>query len=81
MRFLQDGDPSQNSTKAQRALQNVRALLFRIPARSPHLSSIENIFNILSAKLERDALRKQTTHETFEQLSDIVEKTQILNPS
>ena len=50
MRFLQDGDPSQNSTKAQRALQDVGALLFRIP--------IENISNIVSPKLEQDTLRK-----------------------
>ena len=75
MRFLQDRDPSQNSTKAQRALQDVGTLLFRIPARSPDLNPIENIFTIVSAKLERDALRKQITHETFEQFSDRVEKT------
>ena len=50
MRFLQDGHPSQNSTKAQRALQDVGALLFRIP--------IENISNIVSPKLEQDTLRK-----------------------
>ena len=75
MRFLQDGDPSQNSTKAQRALQDVGALLFRIPARSPDLNPIENIFNIVSAKLERDALRKQIKHKTFDQFFDRVEKT------
>ena len=59
MRFLQDGDPSQKKPKTQRALQDVGALLFKIPARSPDLNPIENIFNIVSAKLERDALRKQ----------------------
>ena len=75
MRFLQDGDPSQNSTKVQRALQDVGALLFRIPARSPDLNPIENIFNIVSAKLERDALLKQIKHKTFEQFFDRVEKT------
>ena len=75
MHFLQDGDPSQNSSKAQTALQDVGALLFRIPARSPDLNPIENIFNIVSAKMEWDALRKQITHGTFEQFSDRVEKT------
>ena len=40
-----------------------------------YLSPIENIFNIVFTKLERDALRKQITHETFEQFSDRVEKT------
>ena len=29
----------------------------------------------MSAKLKRDALRKQITHETLEQFSDRVEKT------
>ena len=56
-------------------MSDVGALLFRIPARSPDLNPIEHIFNIVSAKLERDALRKQITHETFKQFSRTAEKT------
>ena len=61
--------------KAQRALPDFGALLFRIAVCSPDLNPIENVFNIVSAKLERDALRKQITDETFEQFSNRVEKT------
>ena len=76
MRFLQDGDPSQDSAVAQKTMSDVGDLLFRIPAGSPDLNPIEKkIFNIVSAKLEREALRKQITHETFKQFSRRVEKT------
>ena len=72
MHFLQDGDPSQNSTVGQKAM--IGALLFRILTCSPDLNPIENIFNIVSTKLERDTLDKQITHETFKQFSRGVEK-------
>ena len=75
MRFLQDDDPIQNSVVAQKATGDIGALLFRILARSPDLNPIENIFKIVSAKLKRDALRKQITHETFKQFSRRVEKS------
>lgn len=75
MRFLQDGDPSQNSGVAKKALSDIGALLFKIPPRSPDLNPIENIFGVVSANLERDALTKEITHETFEQFSTRVEKT------
>ena len=74
-RFLQDGDPSQNSLVARKALDEVGAQLFKIPARSPDLNPIENLFNLVSAKLEKDALRKQITYETFEQFSRRVQRT------
>lgn len=75
MRFLQDDDPIQNSVVAQKVIGDIGALLFRILARSPDLNPIENIFKFVSAKLKRDALRKQITHETFEQFSRRVEKS------
>lgn len=74
-RFLQDGDPSQNSALAKTALSEVGALLFKIPPRSPDINPIENLFNVVSAKLEKDALDKQITHETFDQFSNRVERT------
>ena len=57
---------------------DVGALLFRIHARSPYLNPIENIINIMSAKLERDALRKQIIHGTFKQFSRRAEKKKTL---
>ena len=43
IRSLQDGDPSQNSAVAQKAMSDVDTLLFRIPTCSPDLNPIENI--------------------------------------
>ena len=65
MRILQDGDPSHNSAAVQKAMSAVGALLFRIPARSHDLNPMENIFNIVSAKSDREALCKKNKHETF----------------
>jgi len=74
-RFLQDGDPSQNSAAARSAFEDVGALLFKIPPRSPDINPIENVFHLVSKKLEKQALRKQITYETFEDFSERVRKT------
>ena len=43
--FLQDGDPSQNSKKAQLSLLSVGARKFTIPPRSPDINPIENVLS------------------------------------
>ena len=65
-RILQDGDPSQNSKRARDELfrQNIR--LFSIPARSPDLNPIENLFNQVRVKIKTDSLQKQLQRETKE---------------
>ena len=65
--FLQDGDPSQNSALAHLAIDFVGGKLFQIPARSPDLNPIENIFHIVSKQLHNDAQQKNITKESFEQ--------------
>lgn len=54
--FLQDGDPSQNSLVAKKALQRAKAKLFPIPARSPDLNPIENVFHLTNNELKRTAM-------------------------
>ena len=44
-RILQDNCPVQNSAAARRALQRNNVSSFQIPARSPDLNPIENLFN------------------------------------
>jgi len=63
--FVQDGDPSQNSARVRRALSRINATIQQIPARSPDLNPIENIFHILGNRLNEDALRLNIEHETF----------------
>ena len=67
--FLQDNDPSQNSATAREALKEVKAYQFKIPARSPDLNPIENIFHIASKKIKRDGKRLNITKENFSQFS------------
>lgn len=73
--FLQDGDPSQNSALAKEAMDIVGCRLFKIPPRSPDLNPIENAFNNIRKKLNRDAIDQKITNETFEQFCYRVKKT------
>ena len=65
--FLQDGDPSQNAACVKRALNKMRAKMFGIPPRSPDLSPIENLFNLVRDELNEQALKYNITRETFRQ--------------
>ena len=78
--FLQDGDPSQNSRKAQDAIAAVGARKFAIPARSPDLSPIENVFHNVKRQLQDDALSKRITKESHSQFCARVKQT-LLNYS
>ena len=55
--FVMDNDPSQRSKLASNALEEVGAELVEIPARSPDLNAIENLFNIIKCNLRQEALR------------------------
>ena len=73
--FLQDGDPSQNSRKANNAMYKMGPQKFNIPARSPDLNSIENVFNYVRTKVHEESLNRNITFENFEECSDRVKKT------
>ena len=85
--FVQDNDPSQNSAVAKEALAEVNAWQFKIPARSPDLNPIENIFHLVSKQIKSDAKKFHIESETFSQFShrckrvlenfptDIIDKT------
>ena len=73
--FLQDGDPSQNSRMAQDAMDAIPCRLFKIPARSPDLNPIENVFHLLEKQLRKDAIEKNISKETFQQFCCRIKKT------
>ena len=50
--FVMDNDPSQTSAMAMKAIGDQGAQLFCIPARSPDLNPIENVFHIVKSNLE-----------------------------
>ena len=72
-RFIMDNDPCQTSKKSLHALSEVEAELHRIPARSPDLNPIENIFHLIKKKLAKQALNLQIEKESFEEF-----KTRVL---
>ena len=66
MFFLQDGDPSQNSAVAYEALNSIGASIIAIPARSPDLNPIENIFHRVKQNLRKEAIVKKKTNESYD---------------
>ena len=73
--WVQDGDPSQNSARAKRAMSRANAVLLSIPARSPDINRIENIFRLVSQKLRLDALELGIQFESYKQFEERVIKT------
>ena len=64
--FVMDNDPSQTSAKAKRALRSVNASMHVIPARSPDLNPIENLFNIARKQINAEVKDKNITNETWD---------------
>ena len=80
-RVLIDGDPSQNSKKALQAIRRIGARPFKIPARSPDLNPIENLFHLARNKLHRQARTRKITNESKEEFVLRVSNTlQSFNP-
>ena len=74
-KWLQDGDPSQNSAAAKKAMREVNSDLFSIPPRSPDINPIENFFNLVRRRLETDAITREITKETYEEFESRVKRT------
>lgn len=74
-RILMDGCPRQNSKAGLEAIRNVSAIVMSIPARSPDLNPIENIFGQVSTILENQAVERDITNETFKEFSARVKDT------
>ena len=73
-RMLQDGDPSQNSKKAQNEMDRANIKLFKIPARSPDLNPIENLFNQVRRSIKQDSLRQMMNRESKKKFTQRVKK-------
>ena len=73
--FLQDGDPSQNSALAMNAVADVGGEMFAIPARSPDLNPIENLFHLCKRRLRNDAIQKQLEEESYTDFIQRIKRT------
>ena len=63
-----DNDPCHTSKKSLHALSKVEAELHRIPACSPDLNPIENIFHLIKKKLAKQALNLQIKKDRLRNL-------------
>jgi transposase len=56
-----DNDPSQTSKAARKAMGKIEAEFHKIPATSPHLNPIENLFHLIRKSLENEAIANNIT--------------------
>ncbi len=63
-RVLQDGDPSQNSALSKKETNRLGLKIFSIPARSPDLNPIENLFNQVRMEIKKQSLQNVIQRES-----------------
>ena len=68
---LQDGDPVQKSKQSRLAYDALKCSIFDIPARSPDLNPIENLFHNVRRELFKQAKERRIEKETYD---DFVER-------
>ena len=73
--ILQDGDPVQKSKQARLAYDEVRCSIFDIPARSPDLNPIENLFHNVRRELFKQAKEQRIEKETYDEYAARVMET------
>ena len=65
--FVMDNDPSQTSAAAKKALQSIGVDMQIIPARSPDLNPIENLFHIVRKNIEAEILEKNIIYQSWDE--------------
>lgn len=73
--ILQDGDPVQKSKQARLAYDAVGCSIFDIPARSPDLNPIENVFHNVRRELFKQAKEQRIEKETYDEYAARVMET------
>lgn len=73
--ILQDGDPVQQSKQARLAYDELRCSIFDIPARSPDLNPIENLFHNVRRELHQQARKRRIEKESYDEYVVRVTKT------
>ena len=70
--FVMDNDPSQTSAAAKKAMDSIGAKMQIIPARSPDLNPIENLFNIVRKSIEAEILQQNIMHQSWDEFVERV---------
>ena len=70
--FVMDNDPSQTSAVAKKALHSIGATMQVIPARSPDINPIENLFNVVRKNIEAEILQKNIIYQSWDEFVERV---------
>ena len=70
--FVMDNDPSQTSAVAKKALHSIGATMQVIPARSPDINPIENLFNVVRKNIEAEILQKNIIYQSWNEFVERV---------
>lgn len=74
-RIVQDNCPRQQSKVAKLALAQINAKQMKIPARSPDINCIENVFAQVCRLLDTQAIERNITSETKDEFESRVKET------
>ena len=69
--FVMDNDPSQRSLAARKAIKKECCELFSIPARSPDLNPIENMFHLVKKQLEYQVIWQEFKSRVIKTLYNV----------
>lgn len=73
--WIQDNCPSQNCKSARLAWETEGAELLKIPARSPDLNPIENVFHLAARAIDKETVEQCITKESYEDFCSRVIRT------
>ena len=76
-RVLIDACSRQNSKKALKALEDVGALVFKIPPRSPDLNPIENFFVLVTKTFRKQVIKNNIVRETYDEFVTKAQETML----
>ena len=70
--FLEIGDPVQNYKELYKAYNKKGCRIVPIPARSPDINSVENVFNNVRSKLRTDEWKQEIRYGPYERFCERV---------
>ena len=76
-RVLMNGCPLQNFKMASKALEDVGALVFKIPPRLPDLNPMEKLFTLVTKTLRKQVIEENIVRETYDEFVTRVRETML----
>ena len=71
--FVMNNDPSQTSAKSMATLMDMSYTMQKIPARSPDLNPIENVFHIVRKRINAQIKESNVTRQTWDEFKQMIQ--------